>query len=561
MMHGTPTTFIAPWETDVMRRVGESLARGEPCQIPEMDAVAKDGTVRAISATIFPVRDEQGNVTGAATIAHDVTDRKRAQAALKESEARYREVVESSPDAILVSVEGVVLYANPAAATLLEAGRADDLWGQALDRFFGGDLSAGERELLTIAGHRLPVDVITTGITYDGRVARRTVIRDLSERRRAQATERRLQEERDALLARMQLQFERMPIAGMLIDNERRVVDWNPAATEIFGFTRQEAVGEVVDFMIPPAIRAEVAELLSRMRMEDSVARGIYENVTKDGRTIKCEWHGAPLYDSDGAAIGIFSMAMDVTEREAAAERIRAFAEQLERSNRELQEFAAVASHDLQEPLRKIRAFGDRLRMTAASALDEGGQEYLARMLDAAERMQRLINDLLELSRVTTRAQPFVATDLAAVAREALKDLELAIEQSGAEVAIDDLPTIDADPAQMRRLFLNLLSNALKFRKPNVASRLAIRGRVDGGSVQLEIADNGIGFDEKYLDRVFNPFQRLHGRDDYEGTGIGLTICRRIVERHGGQITAKSKPKQGSTFIVDLPTRQQTGAK
>ena len=260
-------------------------------------------------------------------------------------------------------------------------------------------------------------------------------------------------------------------------------------------------------------------------------------------------------------------------QRKMAQDRLEKTAAMLSQSNRELQDFASVASHDLQEPLRKIQAFGDRLKTKCEQQLSDDGRDYLHRMLNAAQRMQTLINDLLTFSRVTTKAQPFSKVDLAVVVREVLSDLEVRIEQSGGTVEVSDLPVIDADPLQIRQLFQNLIANALKFRKPNEPPIVKISAQsnsfnAEGASwalassetLELRITDNGIGFDEKYLDRIFTVFQRLHGRNTYEGTGVGLAVCRRIVERHGGSITARSQPDRGATFIVKLPVNHTRGA-
>jgi light-regulated signal transduction histidine kinase (bacteriophytochrome) len=261
----------------------------------------------------------------------------------------------------------------------------------------------------------------------------------------------------------------------------------------------------------------------------------------------------------------------EIAERQRAEAELKAFTAQLERSNRELQDFAYVASHDLQEPLRKIRAFGDRLKTSCGEALSARGQDYLERMQQAAARMQTLINDLLTFSRVTTKAQPFRPVNLAQVAREVVSDLEVRIEQTGGRVEVATLPIIDADPLQMRQLLQNLLGNALKFHRPEVPPVVKLSsellptqeagsaGRAAPPMCQLHVADNGIGFDEQYLDRIFTPFQRLHGRGEYEGTGIGLAVCRKIVERHGGSITARSAPGQGAIFLVMLPIAQPKG--
>ena len=241
---------------------------------------------------------------------------------------------------------------------------------------------------------------------------------------------------------------------------------------------------------------------------------------------------------------------------------------ELERSNRELQDFAYVASHDLQEPLRKIQAFGDRLKSVQGPKFDERGLDYLDRMQNAAGRMHTLINDLLTFSRVTTKAQPFVATDLNGICNEVVDDLETLIQTTRGRVEVTDLPTIDADPLQMRQLFQNLIANALKFHRPEVDPVVIIRSESFTGAAdrsddtsqtkftRIFVEDNGIGFDEKYLDRIFTPFQRLHGRGEYEGTGIGLAVCRKIVERHGGSLTATSVQGEGSTFIAVLPIEQ-----
>ncbi|MBV8780099.1 MAG: hypothetical protein JO353_01770 [Phycisphaerae bacterium] len=243
-----------------------------------------------------------------------------------------------------------------------------------------------------------------------------------------------------------------------------------------------------------------------------------------------------------------------------AGESLRITNERLNISNRELQDFASIASHDLQEPLRKVQAFGDRLRAKAGEPLGPESIDYLDRMLNAVARMKTLINDLLSFARVTSRAQPFHSVDLQLVVRQVLTDLETRIEQTNAIVEVDDLPVIEGDVTQMRQIFQNLIGNALKFCKRDEPARVRVECEsetVAGNPwIRLTVRDNGIGFDEKYLDRIFTVFQRLHGRNEYEGTGIGLTICRKIVERHGGKITARSRPGEGAAFIISLPLKQ-----
>jgi light-regulated signal transduction histidine kinase (bacteriophytochrome)/HAMP domain-containing protein len=248
-----------------------------------------------------------------------------------------------------------------------------------------------------------------------------------------------------------------------------------------------------------------------------------------------------------------------VKDRTAELEKL---ANDLMRSNKELQEFAYVASHDLQEPLRKVRTFGDRLAERYNSVLDARAQDYIARMQNGAARMQVLIEALLTYSRVTTKAQPFVPVQLNSVVKGVISDLEQQIERVGGQVIVGDLDEIYSDPMQMRQLLQNLVSNGLKFHRPDVPPTVTIAGAwhtapdAEGQPqrvYELTVTDNGIGIPEAYASQIFQVFQRLHGRSEYEGAGIGLAICRKIVERHEGTIAVKSAPGEGATFIITLP--------
>jgi signal transduction histidine kinase len=241
--------------------------------------------------------------------------------------------------------------------------------------------------------------------------------------------------------------------------------------------------------------------------------------------------------------------------------------EQLARSNAELEQFAYVASHDLQEPLRKIEAFGDRLKTKCSKDLSDRGVEYIDRMQNAAGRMRTLIQDLLEFSRVASKSQPFGTVNLKEVVTGVLSDLETRIDETQSTIHVGELPILDADPLQMRQLFQNLIGNAIKFRQIEEPLKVEIKSKSlkiieNNGQpksmdvYQITIADNGIGFEQKYTDRIFRVFQRLHSRSDYDGTGIGLAVCTKIAERHGGSITAESILGQGATFIVTLPVQQ-----
>jgi signal transduction histidine kinase len=279
----------------------------------------------------------------------------------------------------------------------------------------------------------------------------------------------------------------------------------------------------------------------------------VLKQYLRDGRVIAVQHQPMP----DGGSIATYE---DVTELERSADHLREYTRKLEASNRELQDFAYVASHDLQEPLRKIETFGDRLKNKYADDLPDNANVYIERMQNATGRMRLLINDLLNYSRVTTKAKPFVELDMNSVVEGVLSDLQIRIEEVGATVEYEDLHVIEADATQMRQLIQNLIGNALKFQRPDVAPIVTVSTRLIEGDfmagipdmVELSIADNGIGFNNKYKDQIFTIFQRLHGRNEYEGTGIGLATCRKIVERHGGIIDANGIEGEGATFTATL---------
>ncbi|UCH80480.1 MAG: hypothetical protein JSW20_12185 [Nitrospiraceae bacterium] len=259
----------------------------------------------------------------------------------------------------------------------------------------------------------------------------------------------------------------------------------------------------------------------------------------------------------------------EIMVRNNAENEILQFAEKLEQSNKDLQDFAHIASHDLQEPLRKVISFGNRLHSKYADVLGDQGLDYLNRMQKASMRMQNLIEGLLTYSRVTSKAQPFEEVNLSTLSKEVISDLEVRIDELGGRVEVDDLPVLKADPLQMRQLFQNLIGNALKFHKKDEAPVVKITGmsqvhedgyqEQDSPLCQITFEDNGIGFEDKYAERIFGVFQRLHGKSEFEGTGIGLSVCKKIVDRHGGRIEAKSTPGVGTKFIISLPVANHEG--
>jgi PAS domain S-box-containing protein len=392
------------------------------------------------------------------------------------------------------------------------------------------------------------------------------ILRDIAMRRRAEAA----LVEQARLLENV---IDTMPDLIFLKDTEGRFVMDNRAHRRYLGVHPGESLdGRTAWDVYPRDLAQQQAEadhfVLSTgapIRHREEPARPASPNIHWLATT------RMPLRDGSGRIIGLVGVSTDITQRKADEEKLRRFAAQLERSNAELQNFASVASHDLQEPLRKIQAFGDRLKTKCEAQLGEQGLDYLERMQNAAQRMQTLIQDLLQLSRVTSRAQPFQPCDLAKIAADVVNDLEVRIEQCNGRVELKNLPTIDADPLQMRQLFQNLIANALKFHRPDVPPVVRITGEIINAPdhslpgaragdrvAQITVQDNGIGFDPKFAEQIFVVFQRLHTKQEYEGTGIGLAVCRKITDRHGGGIVAQSTQNQGATFIVSLPVRQSS---
>jgi len=264
----------------------------------------------------------------------------------------------------------------------------------------------------------------------------------------------------------------------------------------------------------------------------------------------------SPIRDAAGEIVGAANIARDVTERK----RQQAVLVQLERSNKELDQFASVASHDLQEPLRKIAAYIQLFREECGEQINDAGRNYLDVVANAALRLRTLISDLLAFSRVAARGKPLVPTNATSCVQSAIERLEVAIAESGAQVTFDPLPVMLADESQLTQIFQNLIENAVKYRNEAVACRVQIGGRDLGSRYEFFVRDNGIGIDPQFFERIFEIFQRLHNQREYGGTGIGLAICRRIVERFGGKIRVESAPGEGSTFYFTAKRDHNEGA-
>jgi two-component system, LuxR family, sensor kinase FixL len=519
------------------------------------------------------------------------TDDGSRQEALRASELRFRTLIEHLPQRVFFKDRNSVFVCVNAAfagdfglSPDALVGKSDlDFFPPEMARKFQADdqrvMNLGRPETIeetnTVAGESRIVEVVKIPVTNDrGEVVGLLgMFRDVTHLKR---TEEQLQRSR----AFLHSVIENLPITVFIKDAaDLRFVLWNKAGEELTGCPRETFLGKTdYDFFLKDdadGFTASDREVLRSGKLLDVPEEIIH---TRSRGTRILHTRKIPILDDQGNARFLVGISEDVTERKAAEERLRELAARLEQNNRELQDFAYVASHDLQEPLRKVNAFGDRLRAKCGATLGEQGLDYLDRMQNAAQRMQVLINDLLAYSRVTTHAKPFAPTDLAAVLKGVLSDLEVRIEQSAAKVSVGELPVIDADPTQMRQLFQNLIGNALKFHRQNVPPVVKVSGQIlapnappapHGAELpsglaarrlcQIRVEDNGIGFDEKYLDRIFTVFQRLHGRGEYEGSGVGLAICRKIVLRHGGHITAHSQPGLGAIFVIHLPCQQANG--
>jgi PAS domain S-box-containing protein len=379
----------------------------------------------------------------------------------------------------------------------------------------------------------------------------------------------------DALFAekeRAQVTLDSIGDAVASTDIAGNVTFLNRVAQRMTGWSLEEAEG------CPVADVIRILDATSRERIPGPIgivldlARDVAVPsnsvmIRRDGVETPVEESATTIHDRDGLAAGAVIIVRDVSAARSSQHALQAVTSELERSNRELDDFATIASHDLQEPLRKIQAFGDRLTQSSAATMDAESLDYLGRMTNAAGRMQSLINDLLQYSQVTLRPEPPRPVDLGLVVAEVLSDLDERIRTTGGQVHVGPMPTILASPLQMRQLFQNLIANALKFHPVGVTPEVHIeatargdlragKGRPDREAIwEIRVRDNGIGFEDKHAERIFAPFQRLHGRQAYEGTGIGLAICRRVVAQHGGTIVAEGIPGGGATFVLSLPRR------
>jgi PAS domain S-box-containing protein len=334
---------------------------------------------------------------------------------------------------------------------------------------------------------------------------------------------------------------------------ELRYVQLNKAGEDLLGYSREELIGKN-DYDFFPKEQADFFTKNDRDVLKSGIVKDIPEEPIETRYKGKRMLHTKKLgvYTKEGATQYLMGISEDITDRKRSEEEIKSYMAKLEQSNQALQHFAYIASHDLQEPLRTVSSFVQLIERRYKEKLDAVGIEYIAFVVDGARRMQALINDLLQYSRVETQGNPFEPTDMETIFSETIAGLQANIEENGVIISHDPLPKVPADPSQMIQLLQNLIGNALKFHSEKTPE-IHVSAKLCEGEWLFSVKDNGIGIDEKFSERIFKIFQRLHTREEYPGTGIGLAVCKKIAERHGGRLWVESQDGMGSTFFFTIP--------
>jgi PAS domain S-box-containing protein len=552
--------------------------------VGEMTYENKDGSMFTLHTSVNLVRNESGQPICIMTSTVNLTERKQAEEKLIESEEKYRNFVERANDGICIIQDKLIRYANS---------RQVDMWGGTVEDMIDTPFTnyidpdslpvVAERYARRMKGEQVPsvyeatlrrkdgskvfAELNVGVIDYLGKPAELVIVRDLTERKQAEEA---LRESEERYRTLVSLGAEVGEAIVMLQDNEQgegMQTFINDQWARITGYSKEELLGmSFFDLVHPKDRQASMGRHQRKMRGE--VIPGLFEMsiITKDGLEVTIELTSA--YTTYQGERDNVCYIRDITERkQAEAERetllkdLERINRRLEESNRELQDFVYIASHDLREPMRKITSFGTLLQDSLRGRLDEDQQENFEFMIDGSKRMQAMIDALLTYSRVTTKAKPFQQVNLNNVIED-LKNLELAAlidETKGTIHVPEKLPPVYGDSSQMHQLLQNLVANGLKFHREGVPPEITIRARKENSIVHVEVQDNGIGIGEEYREQVFTMFKRLHSRTQYQGTGIGLAACKKIVQRHGGEIGIKSTPDEGSIFWFTLPRGSYSG--
>jgi PAS domain S-box-containing protein len=520
---------------------GRTLETGEPVYDRVLQVERSDGDRRWLSVNAVPLFDDDGDVDRVVTTSEDVTGLKERERTL---ETELDEVFGRVSDAFYaLDEEWRFTYLNEQAEQLLgfdeselRGKRFADVYPESagLERILDRFRQAMEtQEPVNPEYYSELLEVWVEATVYPSETGVSVYFRDVTERKQR---ERELEESE----RRYRTLVENFPNGAVaLVDRDLtyRTVGGSPGATA--GVTVDEVEGQPVAEAVPPDLAEELVPRYEAALEGESSA---FEFERADGTY---RFQIVPVRDEDGEVFAALGMSQDVTER-------KEIQRELEASNERLEQFAYAASHDLKEPLRMVSSYLQLLERRYGDELDEDGTEFLAFAVDGAERMQEMIDALLEYARVETRGDPFEPVDLEDVLDDVLDDLQVKVEESDAEITAEDLPCVEGDASQLRQLFQNLLDNAVEY-SGDEPPRVHVAAERRGSEWAVSVADEGIGIDPEATDRIFEVFQRLDAADDHAGTGIGLALCRRIVERHGGDITVESTPGEGATFTFTLP--------
>jgi PAS domain S-box-containing protein len=597
----TDFDFYPREKAEEFRKDDQKLIQSGEALLNKTEQVIKpNGEITWSSVTKVPLRDENGKAVGLVGISRDITERKQAEEALARERLLLRTLIDNLPDGIYAKDTACrKTLVNPADLKNLCCKSEAEALGKSDFDFYPRDLAekfyADDQNVLqgqpVINREEYVLDekgekrwLMTSKLPLrdqNGKIVGLVGVgRDITHRKQAEEALRQSEERLREVMQHTHCILHSGQVEGLEGWRERALDPVSPFHWDL-PVQNEETAQEIFPLELAPGEQYQQGwyrtwNRADHIQMNRNSGNALLNDLPFYRNEFRCtDKHEVEHWMQQFVTIHklaenrwqLFCITTDITDLKAtesalrsSEEKLRQFTVQLERSNRELQDFAYVASHDLQEPLRKIVVFGERLREKNSEALGPEALDYLERMQKAAGRMQTLINDLLTFSRVTTKAHPFAPANLAEIASEVVNDLEGRIELVKGRVELGTLPVIDAEALQMRQLLQNLIGNALKFRRPEEPPVVKVEAQIIPDPItpakklcRLTVSDNCIGFDEKYLDRIFNVFQRLHTRNEYEGTGMGLAIVRKIALYHGGDITAKSKLGQGSTFILTLP--------